>query len=172
MSSPKKAFGTEVITVKEFFDQLIPGLKPTKELNRITKKALALEAGSRKKSRRYPESDLQQNIISELGLRYPRIRKMTTATGAGGKRNAREAARMKAEGLTAGFPDLVIYIPAQEWDGYFCELKAVGKKPNPAQREKIALLQARGYYVCVCDNANDFWKSLEEYFGIPLEHVK
>lgn len=127
---------------------------------------------SPKKPRSYPESDLQQNIISELGVRYPHIRALTTATGAGGKRNKREAARMKAEGLTAGFPDLAIYIPSQKALAFFCELKAPGKKPSPAQKEKMALLTSQGYFCCVCVSIDQFWQALKDYFGIPLEDVR
>lgn len=174
---PKKV---DMAAAKQFLSKLTGKQPRNKNLVRLTKKVLTLEANPRKRPRKYPESDLQRNIIKELGLRYPRIRALTTATGAGGKRSGKmikgkwvsiEGKRLKAEGLTAGFPDLGIYLPSGIYHGFFAELKAPGKKPDPIQREKIALLQEQGYCVVVIDSMEKFWDALEGYFGIPLEKV-
>jgi len=131
---------------------------------------VALRARRPIKRRKYLESDLQRNIFKLLGY-YPRIREMATATGAGGKRNLREASRMKSEGLTAGFPDLAIYFPSGIHSGFFCELKRPGGRLTELQREKLEKLCAKGYYVCVCDNVEDFQKHLVQYFGRELSEV-
>jgi hypothetical protein len=149
----------DTVSVNQLFDILKTGIHPARRR-------------SLRKPRSYPESDLQRNIISELCIRYPRIRALTTATGAGGKRNVREAARMKAEGLTAGYPDLAIYIPAKTNCGLFVELKAPGGRPTVIQKEKMAQLEEKGYYVAVVDSRDGFFRVLQDYFGIPLENVR
>lgn len=75
---------------------------------------------------------------------------------AGGKRNAREAARLKGMGVKAGVPDVMIYEPWEGGFGVVIELKRpkLGKRPagttTPMQREWLARLRQRGWRTAVC----------------------
>ena len=62
----------------------------------------------------------------------------------GGSRGASQGARLKAEGVSAGVPDL--YIPALH---LWCEMKIVGGKTSPVQRDWHDYLRAIGDPVVV-----------------------
>ena len=74
----------------------------------------------------------------------------------GGKRSPREGARLKAQGVLAGVPDMMLAIPRGQYSGLFIELKRpkVQGKPNPstsiAQQEMIIKLNEVGYLAVVC----------------------
>lgn len=121
--------------------------------------ALRLSIGREKKrkpKREHPESDEQTAFFQWLAMAYPEIYKVATASGAGGKRNAREAARLKREGLKAGFPDIMIFWPTRDFHGLFIELKrpsAKGRRGGVCtalQKETIQNLTSLGYAAGVC----------------------
>ena len=62
----------------------------------------------------------------------------------GGSRGASQGARLKAEGVSAGVPDL--YIPALH---LWCEMKIIGGKTSPVQRDWHDYLRAIGDFVVV-----------------------
>ena len=78
----------------------------------------------------------------ELGLLF--------AIPNGGHRHKAVAARMKAEGVKAGVPDIFLPVPRGDYAGLFVELKVGKNKPTPAQVEWHALLIEQGYKVVVC----------------------
>ena len=61
-----------------------------------------------------------------------------------------QAKRLKAEGLRAGVPDLMLGIPVAQFHGLFIEMKSMSGYPSPEQRKRIERLNSRGYKaVCV-----------------------
>lgn len=76
----------------------------------------------------------------------------------GGWRDIRTAARLKAEGVTPGVPDL--FIP--EW-GVFIEMKKrSGGRVSAAQRDWLRYLNSVGYHAFVCAGADDAMHILKE----------
>jgi len=75
---------------------------------------------------------------------------MTTANAAGGKRNKREAARLRLEGVKPGWPDILIAWPTKAYHGLFIELKAPKGRPTKLQIQKIKDLNEKGYCAGVC----------------------
>lgn len=59
----------------------------------------------------HPEHELQKSCVKWFRLQYPEYTNLLFAIPNGGKRNAREAARLKAEGVTPGVPDLFLQLP-------------------------------------------------------------
>lgn len=59
--------------------------------------------------RNYPEDALQKSVIEYIRLQYPHV--LCFAVPNGGKRNPREAARLKSQGVLAGVSDLLIFWP-------------------------------------------------------------
>lgn len=104
----------------------------------------------------HPEDDLQRAVVSTLAL-SPELRAVAIPNG--GKRNIREAARMKAQGVRAGVSDLLVF-----WHPgkvAMIELKAPGKvtgKKRPLaslSAEQFAWFgwaQISGFPVTVCDS--------------------
>lgn len=74
----------------------------------------------------------------------------------GGKRDKVQAARLKAQGVKAGYPDLLLDVPRGTFHGLRIELKAPaddGRKAgtaSPEQRKWLADLTAQGYRAVIC----------------------
>jgi hypothetical protein len=68
----------------------------------------------------------------------------------GGRRDAVTGARLKAEGVKAGVPDLFLPVARRGFHGLFIELKAPGGSPTPEQRGWITRLRLAGYSAEVC----------------------
>lgn len=86
--------------------------------------------------------------------RFPELA-MMFAIPNGGERNIAVAARLKAEGVKAGVPDIFLPVPRHGVAGLFLELKrpkAEGKRQGSAQdnqSEWIGKLQAQGFGAAV-----------------------
>lgn len=85
----------------------------------------------------------------------------------GGKRNAVEAARLKAMGVKAGVPDLFLPVPRGGYAGLYIEMKYGKNKPTDKQSEWIAALRQQGYKVTVCYSGAEATHELESYLCRP-----
>lgn len=61
---------------------------------------------------RHIESQIQKDCVTWFRLQYPKIGRLLFAVPNGGARNAKEAAIMKGEGVTAGVADLILLYPS------------------------------------------------------------
>jgi len=69
----------------------------------------------------------------------------------GGSRHRAEAARLKAQGVQAGVPDLCLPVARGGCHGLYIELKRIqGGKISPEQTAWMEALKAQGYMVAVC----------------------
>lgn len=69
----------------------------------------------------------------------------------GGRRDAVTGARLKAEGVMAGMPDICLPVPRNGSGALYVELKARHRgRLSEAQKERIAALTAAGNQVSVC----------------------
>lgn len=76
----------------------------------------------------------------------------------GGKRNPREALKLKVEGVTKGIPDL--HIPA--WL-LWVEMKAEDGKVSPDQKEIAAYLEGEGHKVIFAWGKEDAVKQVTDF---------
>ena len=81
----------------------------------------------------------------------------------GGRRDPVTGARLKAEGVKAGVPDLCLPWPAVGWHGLFIELKAPGGRPTAAQMRWIERLRTAGYRAEVCYGWEEAAEVISEY---------
>lgn len=81
----------------------------------------------------------------------------------GGSRNKAEAAKLKAEGVSAGVPDLFIPIPKSGSHGLFIEMKVGKNRTSSEQDEWLALLRKNGYKAAVCYGADAAIKTIDDY---------
>lgn len=87
----------------------------------------------------------------------------------GGKRNVREAARMKKQGVKAGVSDMFLPIPKKGFSGLWIELKAKnGNKPSEKQIIWINRMLSVGYQAQVCYGAGETIRAIENY--LELNH--
>lgn len=82
----------------------------------------------------------------------------------GGERRKSEAARMKAEGVKPGVPDLFLPVARINYHGLFIEMKRrKGGRVSDEQREWIGNLLANGYAVEVCRGWEEAKDAIENY---------
>lgn len=81
----------------------------------------------------------------------------------GGKRNAREAAYFKAEGVVSGVPDLFLAAGRHGFNGMFIEMKVGRNGESANQKEVRGMLENSGYYCTVCRSLDEFMNTVEHY---------
>lgn len=108
------------------------------------------------------EHELQTEVIRECDRRSVLRAEygMIFAIPNGGQRHPAVAAKLKAEGVRAGVPDLFLPVARQGYHGLFIELKCGGHKPSEAQLTWIRNLRAEGYLCHVV------WDSVDEVMGL------
>lgn len=88
----------------------------------------------------------------------------------GGSRDRREAARLTAQGVKPGVPDLFIPRAAGRFHGLFIEMKREkGGKISQHQAEWIALLRREGYAAYACPGFDNARMVIEKYLAGRLE---
>lgn len=88
----------------------------------------------------------------------------------GGKRNKKEAVKLKRMGTKEGVPDCAILVAYGLYHGLFIELKV--KRPSgsfgtlqDSQKTRIKRLTERGYYSCVCWSIDAVMYVVDQYFA-------
>ena len=83
----------------------------------------------------------------------------------GGSRNAIEAARLKAQGVKPGVPDIFLPCAKKGFYGLYIELKRQnGGRVSEEQKSMIDALRDEGYKVAVC-------KGWEEAKNVIMEYM-
>ena len=91
----------------------------------------------------------QREVVKWFRQTWPGV--LIYATPNGGKRDMAQAARLKAEGVVPGIPDL--FIPA--WRLYIEMKKTQGGITSKEQREMLLYLRRVGYDAIVCAGADE-----------------
>lgn len=110
---------------------------------------------------KHPESALQRDIIqylSVLGIWAVHVPNGSKLAGTPEQR-ARAGARLKADGLVPGFPDLVLYGSGGAI-GHI-EVKAEGGRHEGTQKACQQRLEALGHRYAVCRSLADVDETLE-----------
>lgn len=84
----------------------------------------------------------------------------------GGQRHPAVAGKLKAEGVKAGIPDLMLTIAVPPYHGLFIEMKAIDGRLTESQREQIERLSARGYRAVCCMGFDEARIAIERYLGL------
>lgn len=84
----------------------------------------------------------------------------------GGKRDLVTAARMKAEGVRAGIPDLCLPVARRGYHGLYLELKVGRNTISDEQEQWIDALRAEGYFVDVAWGWQAAAQVIADYLGI------
>ncbi len=108
------------------------------------------------------EHALQVECLRWLRVAYRDV--LCYAIPNGGQRNTIVAAKLKAEGATAGIPDLCIPVGRNGYHALYIEMKN-GKagRLSEHQKEVIPRLQAYGNKVVVCRTFEEFRREVDSY---------
>lgn len=93
---------------------------------------------------------------------YPGVR--IAAIPNGGFRTKSEAEKLRLEGVSAGFPDLII----PEWFAVIEMKRSKGGRVDPEQRDWLSYLSECGYRTAVCKGALEAMAFCEEISKNPL----
>lgn len=99
--------------------------------------------------------------IPELALLY--------AVPNGGARHPMVAAKLKAEGVKPGVPDMFLPVARRMWHGFYIEMKAGDNKPTDEQTQWIEALKAQGYCVDVSYGWQEAARKILAYLGYDWE---
>lgn len=86
----------------------------------------------------------------------------------GEKRDAETGARLKAQGVSAGIPDLILACQRRGADGHhfgalFIEMKTPVGRVRPEQEQWLERLRQGGYMAVVCRSAEEAIRAIEYY---------
>lgn len=99
--------------------------------------------------------------LPELALLY--------AIPNGGARHRAVAAKLKAEGVKAGVPDISLDVARGVYHGFRGELKHGKNKPSAAQLWWLDQLQRQGFYCTVQWSAKSMIREIERYLSLSQE---
>ncbi len=104
-------------------------------------------------------ADAMQDTHPELAMLF--------AIPNGGARHPAVAAQLKAEGVKAGVPDIMLAVARGRWHGLFVELKRVdhSNHATSAQRAWIEMLRRYGYSAVVVYGAQAAQQAIMAYLG-------
>ena len=113
---------------------------------------------------RHIESQIQKNCVTWFRLQYPKIGRLLFAVPNGGARNAKEAAIMKGEGVTAGVADLILLYPSGGFHSLCIEFKTPSKSSRHCRRAKVGVTARTSCnkYI-VCRSLEDFQQVIRAY---------
>lgn len=97
----------------------------------------------------YPELELLHHIPNE------------------GKRSAATGARLKAQGLKSGVPDVCLPTAHGGYIGLYIEMKVKPNKPTENQKRWLRALREAGHMVAVCYGFEEARDLIEKYLRLP-----
>ena len=89
----------------------------------------------------------------------------------GGRRDAKEAAHLKRQGVRAGVPDLCLPVARGGYHGLFIELKTEGGRASEAQKDWIARLRLEDYKAEICVGWMEAVRVICGYLGIKPPEI-
>lgn len=119
------------------------------------------------------EGQEQAALMQELALRYPEVHELIYHVPNGGHRVKAVAAKLKAQGVKAGIPDLVLPMARGGYFGLYIEFKAT-VEPAPvsaSRRDCLRRLSEQGYLAIVCRGHFDAMEQLRAYLRLPRTEV-
>jgi hypothetical protein len=94
--------------------------------------------------------------------RWPQLRWLHAIPN-GGHRGGATGARLKAEGVKPGVPDLFLPVPRGGYSGLYIEMKVKPNKPTLAQAEWIDAMNEFGYSAWICYSADEAIAAITDY---------
>ena len=111
------------------------------------------------------EHQEQVAVVKWFDHQYPRLRGKLFAVPNGGQRHPAVAAKLKAEGVRRGVPDLWLPVRTDCFAGLVIELKVKGGRLSPEQADWLDHLTGEGYMAVVCVGADAAMATISGYLS-------
>ena len=128
---------------------------------------LATKSSEKDEAMRHIESSIQKNCIMWFRLQYRHLGKAIFAVPNGGFRNAREAAIMKAEGVTPGVADVILLVARHGFNSLCIEFKTQRGRQSELQKEWQKQAEENGNKYVICRSFMEFKEIVDEYLSEP-----
>ena len=117
---------------------------------------------------RQEEHRIQCAIVKWFYYAYPQYRGgLFFAIPNGGHRNIQTAARLKAEGVTAGVSDLILLVANHGYHALCVEVKTLKGRQSENQKAWQANVETQGFRYEVVRSLDDFAQLVRWYIGEP-----
>jgi hypothetical protein len=110
---------------------------------------------------KHEEDSLQASCVQWFRTQYPNYVLFHIANG--GRRNLREAVRLKKQGVLAGVCDLFLMLPNKKYHGFWIEMKSAKGGLTLNQVTFMQNAEAAGYATIVCRSFQGFVFAIREY---------
>lgn len=118
------------------------------------------------------EHDEQKALIWWFDNHFKALKGRLAAVPNGGERNKIVAAKLRAEGVRKGFPDLVLLTPRHGYHGLIIEMKREkGGTVSKEQQDWIDWLNIQGYRAVVCRGFEEGRSVIKEYLAAEATAV-
>ena len=111
------------------------------------------------------EHKYQKVVIAWFDRQFKEHRGRLFAIPNGGHRHPAVAAKLRAEGVRPGVPDLMLPVARCGFHGLFIEMKADKGKVRGNQQDWHEYLDAQGYLVAVCFNPEAAMDTIKSYLA-------
>lgn len=111
----------------------------------------------------FHEDGLQKACVAWFDYTHRELSLYLHHSPNGGRRNASEAAKFKAMGVRAGFPDLVLLVPRGKCPFLAIELKYGRNGQSQRQKAYQKAFEAIGVRYVVVRSLSEFRKAVEDY---------
>jgi hypothetical protein len=120
------------------------------------------------------EGSEQVALFNWLRVRHPEAWRLAFHVPNGGHRHKATAAKLKAQGVKAGVPDISIALARGGHHGLYIEFKAT--PPHDAevassQKEWLCALVEQGYKAVVCRGMKEAMAVIDDYLAQPVTEV-
>lgn len=117
---------------------------------------------------RHLESEQQRLFVKRVRLDARTKDCLFCSVPNGGRRGKVEAGILKAEGTSAGVPDLLFFDPVSQFCGLAIEFKIKGNPPTSSQLEWHRKLAMRRWRVTIAYSADEAWEILLAYLCLRV----
>lgn len=111
------------------------------------------------------EDNLQKSCVLWFRYQFPRYSKLLFAVPNGGKRNIREAERLKSQGVIPGVSDLILMIPKNGLGSLCIEMKIEGGRQTINQREWQEQVEKVGIKYEIARSIDEFMNIINKYLN-------
>lgn len=114
----------------------------------------------------HEESRTQSACVKWFAYRYPELRGLLFSVPNGARVRLSQARILKAEGLTKGVSDLILFAPRGQYHALCIEMKSGKGRQSPEQKEWQKTVEQNGYKYSVCRNLLDFQRTIVNYLSL------